>query len=369
MKHQTDIEIQDFPLWAKLKERSSPLSFALEVTARCNFNCRHCYINLPAGDQAAKSRELTLAEISAIADQAVALGAMWVLISGGEPLLREDFAEIYMNLKRKGLLVSVFTNAALIRDEHIALFRKYPPRDLEVTVYGATGETYERVTRRYGAFAAFTMGLDRLFESGIKVRLKTMTLRSNFHEMPAIADFCRSRTKDFYRFDPQLHLRFDGDAVRNDEIKAERLTPAEIVALERSDEKRSASLRSACGRLIRKENAHRNCSHLFHCGTGKGSFNIGYDGMFRMCSSLYAPGTMYDLRGGTLREAWERLVPSVRSMNSRRPEYLERCRSCELANLCYWCPAHAHLETGELDLPVDFFCEVAHARAAAIKAS
>jgi len=60
-----------------------PLSFDLEVTARCNNNCRHCYINLPAGDVEAKQKELSLAEISDIADQAVALGALSCLITGG----------------------------------------------------------------------------------------------------------------------------------------------------------------------------------------------------------------------------------------------------------------------------------------------
>ena len=367
MKQQTTMEIQDFPLWAKLKERRAVLSFDLEITARCNQHCRHCYINLPAGDLEARSRELTLPEISALADQAVALGAMWVLISGGEPLLREDFPEIYLALKRKGLLVSVFTNATLLRDEHLELFRKYPPRDIEITVYGASPETYERVTRRPGSFAAFTNGLNRLLESGVKIRLKAMAIRSNFHELPAIAAFCRARTKDYFRFDPQLHLRFDRDEGRNAEIRAERLTPEEIVALERADEARFSALLKGCDKLINEEFAHIGCDHLFHCGAGNGSFNISYDGKFRLCSSLWAPETMYDLRKGTLREAWEQLIPKVRDMRSRRREFLERCRRCPIINLCLWCPAHSWLETGELDTPIDYFCQVAQARAAAIR--
>ncbi|MEI7451127.1 MAG: radical SAM protein, partial [Desulfomonile sp.] len=127
------IQIQDFPLWDKLKERRAVMSFDLEITARCNHNCGHCYINLPANDQEARAKELTVQEIGEIADQAVALGAIWVLISGGEPFLRPDFPDIYMTLKRKGLLVSVFTNATLLQEDHIALFKKYPPRDIEVT--------------------------------------------------------------------------------------------------------------------------------------------------------------------------------------------------------------------------------------------
>jgi radical SAM protein with 4Fe4S-binding SPASM domain len=366
MKQATSMEIQAFPLWDKLKSKRAPLSFDLEITARCNLDCRHCYINLPSNDPQARPRELTLREIGDIADQALSMGAIWVLLSGGEPLLRDDFPEIYLSLKRKGLLVSIFTNATLVRDEHVVLFRKYPPRDIEVTVYGASPETYERVTRRPGSFAAFTNGLDRLLESGVKVRLKAMALRSNFHELPAIAAFCRARTKDFYRFDPQLHLRFDRDERRNAEIRGERLTPEEVVALEKADEERFASFRNGCDTLIREEFAHTGCDHLFHCGAGNGSFSVSYDGKFRLCSSLWAPETIYDLRKGTLREAWEHLVPKVRDLRSQRQEFLERCRRCPIVNLCLWCPAHSWLETGELDTVIDHFCQVAHARAASI---
>src|SRR5512136_2028929 len=129
MSNTSKIEIQDFTLWEKKKHSPRPLySFDLELTARCNNNCTHCYINLPANDREAETQELTLGEIEHIADQAVEMGAVWVLLTGGEPLIRRDFADIYLMLKRKGLLVSVFTNATIIRKEHIELFKKYPPR-------------------------------------------------------------------------------------------------------------------------------------------------------------------------------------------------------------------------------------------------
>ncbi len=367
MNHKNSVEIQEFPLWAKMEERKSLFSFTLEITARCNNDCRHCYINLPPGDQHARSRELTLEEINELADQAVELGALWVLISGGEPLLREDFPEIYLLLKRKGLFVSVFTNATLVNEEHIALFRKYPPRDIEVTVYGATAESYERVTQKPGSFAAFTKGLDLLFENGVNVRLKAVVMRSNFKELPVIAEFCRARTKDYFRFDPQLHMRFDRNEERNMLIRSERLTPEEIVALDRADGERFSSLQKECQTLIDSAVGHVGCDHLFHCALGQGECTISYDGTFRLCSSLWAPGTVYDLREGSLRHAWEEFVPKVLDMRSRRPEYQENCHNCTLIDFCLWCPAHAHLETGELDVPIEYFCRVAHARAEAIQ--
>ena len=366
MSHVSAIDIQNFALWNKLAARRMLYSFELDLTARCNLNCRHCYINLPAGDAAARARELSPDEIGHIADQAIELGALWCLLTGGEPLLRPDFTEIYMMLKRKGLLISLFTNATLIRPEHIALFTKYPPRDIEVTIYGASAESYERVTRRPGAFTQFIAGLDALFAAGIKVRLKAMALRSNLAEMEAIAAFGRSRTRDYYRFDPQLHLRYDGDPLRNEEIRAERLSPQEVVELEKADSERFGALQKGCDELINEAYAHQGCDHLFHCGAGNGSCSIGYDGTFRLCQSLWAPGTTVNLRQVRLRQAWEELVPRVRDLRSRDPHFLQSCRACAIVNLCLWCPAHAHLETGRMDGETPFFCEVAHARAVAL---
>lgn len=356
-------EVQQLALWKKLKDKHVPLSFSIEITARCNNDCRHCYINLPAGDRNARASELTLEEIDNVAEQAVNLGSVWCLISGGEPLLRRDFADVYLMLKRKGLLVSVFTNATLVSERHAALFRQYPPRDIEVTVYGITRETYERVTRQAGSFAKFMRGLNRLLNSGVRIRFKAMAIRSNFDEQTAIAEFCRAHTKDYYRFDPQLHLRFDSDPVRNAEICAERLSAEQIIMLESADVERMKSLTKQCGVLIDNQFLHNGCDHLFHCGAGSGSFNVSYDGEFRLCASLWAKGTTYSLRKGSLADAWHNFVPLVRSMRSQRKEFLDGCRKCSLVNLCLWCPAHAHLETGALDGTTPYLCAVTHARA------
>jgi radical SAM protein with 4Fe4S-binding SPASM domain len=210
-------------------------------------------------------------------------------------------------------------------------------------------------------------GLGLLIENNIRIRLKAMAIQSNLHEQQSIAEFCRARTKDYFRFDPQLHLRFDGNTERNIEIRSERLNPQQIVELECSDEERIGSLKKNCDNLTNYNFNHFGCNHLFHCGAGNGSFNVSYDGRFRLCSSLWAEGTTCDLRKGPLEDAWNDLVPKVRDMRSQKKEFLETCRKCALVNLCLWCPAHAHLETGELDGATPYFCEVAHARAEAIK--
>ena len=361
------VKLPQAPLWGKIKTERRLISFDLEITARCNNNCRHCYINLPIDDKEAKEKELSFSEIKNIVDQAVDLGALWCLITGGEPLLREDFFDIYLYLKKKGLLVSVFTNATLVSDRHAEFFKKYPPRDIEVTVYGVTQEIYEKVTRKPDSFDAFKRGLNLLLKSNIKVCLKAMALRSNVHELAAISQFCRQRTKDYFRFDPFLHLRFDRNLKRNREIISERLSAEEIVGIEQVDSERHNALEKNCDKLIMKDAVHINCNHLFHCGAGNGSFTVSYDGYFRLCSSLWHADCIYGLKKETLADAWHNFVLQVRDMRSGRREFLEKCRKCPIINLCLWCPAHSHLETGELDTPVDYFCEVAHARAESLK--
>ncbi len=365
----TQGSLPQFGLWHKLANRRVPLGFDLEITARCNNACRHCYINLPAGDLEAIQKELSLAEIENIADQAISMGALWCLISGGEPLLRKDFADIYIALKKKGLLVSIFTNACLVTEEHVRLFQKYPPRDIEVTVYGVTQATYESVTQRVGSFAAFQRGLNLLLTNGLKVRLKAMAIRSNVEELPAIAAFCREHTKDYFRFDPLLHLRYDQDPQRNAEIQAERLSPAEIVALEQADDARSRALEQNCDWLIIPAFAENLAPNLFYCGAGNKSFAVGYDGTFRLCTDLWHPDCIYNLRFGSLMEAWQEVVPRARALPASSQIYQERCGCCPIINLCLYCPAHAYLECGQMDGWSEYFCRVAHARAEAISAN
>ena len=362
------IPLHEFPLWDRYKQKSKLYSINFEITARCNLNCRHCYINVPVSDFTAATKELSLEEIENIADQAVAQGAMWCLLTGGEPLLRKDFSDIYLMLKRKGLLMSVFTNATLVQEQHIELFTTYPPRDLEATVYGASKETFERVTRKEGSFDRFMRNLEHLRRAGVNVRLKAMALRSNVHEMKEIADFCREYTKDFFRYDPNLQYRFDGDPARNKEINSERLSPQEIVDLERNDEERSQALQNHCDELMLHIDPDSERTNVFKCGVASGgSITIGADGRLRLCSDLFHPDFMADLRRESLAGALDRLLPRAAALTSERKEFVQNCAHCAIVNFCQWCPADAWLESGRLDEPINYFCRVAHERINAVK--
>lgn len=186
--------------------------------------------------------------------------------------------------------------------------------------------------------------------------------------LPEIATCCRAYTKDHFRFDPLLHLCYDRDPARNAEIRAERLSAMEIAAVEQADERRARVLKHSCHDLIVPEFAHEQSGRMSSCGAGTGEFTVSYDGRFVVCPALRHPDCTYDLRRGSVAEAGNELVPRVRDMRSQHPVFLDKCRRCPIVSLCLWCPANADLETGRLDGWSDCFCEVAHARAAAIEA-
>jgi len=209
-----------------------------------------------------------------------------------------------------------------------------------------------------------------------------MVIKSNLHEIEAIIDFCEGKSKIPFRFDPFLHLRYDGNVARYVEIRNERLNPDEIVQLETSNTKHFASLLKNCDHLIvEKQFSYDECkvcqdqficetldnhSRLFGCGIGVGEFNISYDGKLRLCSALVAPEFTYDLRMGTLQAGLNELSRKVREMRVQSERLMRTCKSCNIVNLCGWCAATAYLETGSLEGEVPFFCKVAHAREAAL---
>jgi MoaA/NifB/PqqE/SkfB family radical SAM enzyme len=188
----------------------TPLSMSLEVTERCNLNCQHCYINLPANHTAARQRELSTAECKRLFDELAAAGTLWLLLTGGELMLRRDFEEIYLYARNAGFILTIYTNGTMITPRRADFLAQYPPYELEITVYGATAETYETVTRVPGSFAKCMEGLRLLHERGLPVKLKTVLLTLNSHELLAMKAIADGYGWEF-RYDGMIHPRLNGD--------------------------------------------------------------------------------------------------------------------------------------------------------------
>jgi len=352
----------NFGLWKKMEMSNSHPSMWMEITSKCNNDCRHCYINHP--DEVSKREEISLEEIKKFADEAASLDCMWCLLTGGEPLLREDFSKIYMYLKRKGFFVSVFTNATLITEEHIALFKKYPPRDLQVSIYGITKETYEWVTGRPGSYEAFMRGLDLLMDGGIRFLPKTVVMRSNLGELMDMARFVREKMGRPLEYEAIIGPRFDGNERRNEIIRGERISPREMALLDDQDARLLHPQEKICNKLFLLRPRADRPDSSFRCGAGRRNFYITATGYLRPCASLCHPAFNYDLRRGSLAEALKVFLPAMLSRKPGGREFQEECNRCPLLKFCDICPSAAYLETGSLDGHVDYLCQVAHARSA-----
>jgi len=328
--------------------RPRPWIVSLELTERCNLRCVHCYINRSAGDEEICRKEMTLAEWQGILDQVTEAGTLWLMVTGGEVLLRHDFPEFYQYAKRKGLHIILLTNGTLLTPELANLLAEYPPWETEITLYGATAQTYEQITGVPGSYARCRLGIDLLLERGLALNLKTMALTLNVHELLAmqrLADDLGVR----FRYDPVIQSRLDG----NRRPLAYRLSPEQIVALERQDPKRLQQWQEFCGRpWVRPDR-----SRLFVCGAGLHAFHLDPYGGLYPC--LMARWLRYDLRVGSVGAAVCDFLPAVRRMMLTHDD---TCWRCELMALCQKCPAWAYRETGDPEAPELFRCRLAHLR-------
>lgn len=324
-------------------ENTLPLSGSIELTLRCNLRCRHCYIHAPAAAEGEMDAARAMKVLDALADA----GVLCLLVTGGEIFLRRDFRELYLHARRRGFLMTLFTNATRVDDNLADFLAAQPPRRVEISVYGHTAATYERITGVPGSFAAFRRGLDRLMARGLPVYLKTMILRSNVHEFAAIRDWAVSLGVPF-RYDAVVNARLDGGP----EPFAERLDPAEVARLQvEADEgpKNPADWR-------KKTEGWGRDPRLFRCGAGKVTFHVDPRGMLHPC--LMWRRDPYDLLAGSV-AGWHRHLASL--LQKPAPA-ASLCATCLDRTMCLNCAATSALEAAAPGLPADYYCEVCHDR-------
>jgi len=330
-----------------------PLNGTVAMTHRCHLRCVHCYLGWERQAPPAEGECDTAFWLSVI-DQVADAGCLELVITGGEPLLRPDFGEVYARARRRGILVSVFTNATLIDGRVLGLFDELPPQLVDVTLYGASEEVYERVTGVRGSYRRCLAGVDALLARGIPVGLKAVILAENRHEMEALRAMARERGVTF-RVDAALFPCRDGDRRPLDH----RVDPADAVAIEMQDEE-----------LLRRATAHFQRmrglppeKQLFACMAGLTGFHVDPQGTLLPCLMVTTHG--FDLRRGSFRQGWDEVVPRFREQGLS-PGY--ECHECEMRFLCGTCPAQAGMETGSPHRKAEYMCRLGEARLEAVKA-
>jgi radical SAM protein with 4Fe4S-binding SPASM domain len=334
-------------------ERRIPLEGLLETTFRCNLRCAHCYVSCAAGDAEALRHELPLSRWTRLLDELADAGGLFVTFSGGEPLLRPDFADLYRHALRAGLMVSVFTNGTLLDARYVDLFDEWRPEHIEISLYGSTRETYERVTGVAGSFGRCQRGVEALHARGIALRLKSVALGWNAHELADMERLASGLGVPF-RFDGQLNPRVD---CRPSPYRELQLAPQTLVAIDalstvRLDEMRRCLAGSTCSVAAP--------APLYGCSAGLTSFTVDPAGRLLLCPLSRRAG--FDLRQGAFAEGWHEFLAAARSREWRTSS---PCRTCALMPLCDSCAGANEMESGDVEVPVGVFCEIAHRRAQA----
>lgn len=322
---------------------------AFELTYRCNLDCVHCYCN--SSSLRKKEQELSLIELRGLMDEAAEEGCLWVAFTGGEPLVREDFFDLYLYAKKKGFLVSVLSNATLIDEQAAEFFARWPPKQIEVSLYGVTEEVHERVTGVPGSFRKTTRAIGLLRERQIPLEIKTMALTVNKDEIPSLESYALSIGARF-RYDSLIHARLDGDKAPH----RYRLAAEDIVEL---DERMGFICKEWKTQCERYAGVALDREKLYTCGAGRAMFQLDPYGKLNICS--FPLRKEYNVRQGSLREGWEQFIPAVISQRRRKSD--NRCSACKIRPLCHQCANWAFLENGDEETVVDYICELFKERA------
>lgn len=327
-----------------------PLRGSIELTERCNLRCLHCYINPETTGLNTRKRALTQREWFEILDQIADAGCLWLLMTGGEILVRPDFLNIYTYAKRKGFLITLFSNAVAMTPSIADYLAEWPPFSIEISLYGSSERTYERITGVAGSYERCIRGIELLVARGLPVSLKTMVMTLNLHELGSMQEFANSLGLKF-RFDAQLNMRLDGN-----KLPAElRLSPTQVVQLDLADEARVSGFKEFCEQF---SGPPLDSDRLFRCGAGKNTFHIDSCGNLSGCLMVRHPA--FELLEIGFSEGRRQLQLALGSLTRTKHTPCERCQH---NSLCNQCPGWAWLENGNLEDPVDYLCQITQMRA------
>jgi radical SAM protein with 4Fe4S-binding SPASM domain len=336
------------------KKEHFPWSGQLELTRRCSLNCVHCYCDV----RESRGKELTTEEWKRIIDALQAEGCFRLTITGGDPVVRKDFLELYAYAKSKGFVIILLTNGYSLTKEIVTFLKKTPPLSIEITLNGITPKTYESVTRVKGSFRRVIANIKLLAKSKIKLILKSNCLKQNKHEIVRIKDWVEgllgkpADNKHRFKYDPMIYPRLDGDK----SPCKHRLSCDELADLRKQDpdilREYQAGLHSGIPDFKWDGGA------LYPCNSWMQEFYVDSYGRLKFC--LFSDKFSVDLKTTAFREGFYDLFPRLLSERFKTDS---KCRDCSLRPVCYQCPARARLETGNEEEPVPYYCRLAEATA------
>lgn len=352
---QTDFASIEWTLGfrARAHRNRIPVSATLELTGRCNLRCQHCYLGNQDEQLARCEQERSTEAVKVSLKEWADAGCLYLLITGGDPMMRDDFVEIYRFACELGMLVTVFCDGILVDQAIIDLFKEFPPRKVEISIYGATAETYELVTRVPRSHGEAWEGINLLCENGIRVGLKTVLLTLNEHELDAMEAQAKERGLPF-RYDSAV---FPCLPVNSNEPLDLRVAPEKVVAHDLSTSER----RQQWIDKVEQTEAHPQDDRLYSCGAGATGFYADPFGNLSPC--LMATNYQVSQENQSFREIW---TQNLGMIQTKKKSGAESCLSGGMRGACVHCPAMNHLETGDEERESAYMAETTRLRYQAV---
>lgn len=337
---------QNFNAWqqAMLEQAMQlhiPHKGTFELTPFCSMKCKMCYMRLDPPQAAQQGRLLTAEEWIRLGKMAFDAGTVDLLLTGGEPLLRKDFAQIYTALSEMGFLLRLFTNATMFTKETYDLLRERPPQSLEITLYGASPETYRRVGGWAEGYERAVEAIDTLRQFVPSLRLKGTLIRENMDDYDAMKAFAAERA---------LSLDFclqPLPAVRGacSQALSCRLGAEELVRF--TNEKKFVPSNEGC------EPVDPSARKAVFCGAGLVTYTIQWNGDMVACNMDDDPKRAI---GRPLEEGFAAAWEKLRGFADDKP-LPEPCKTCEVYAQCGCCAVHHRQESGRYDVPARYVCD------------
>lgn len=338
-----------------------PLSGTFELSPVCNFACKMCYVRKTKQEVQQSPRGiLTLEDWRTIAREAKKAGMLYLLLTGGEPLLWPDFWPLYEELVDMGFLVSINTNGSLIDDEAVARFRRRPPQKISITLYGSSDATYRQLCGVDGVFTRVDGAIRNLVENQITVKINCSLTPANAADLDWIVDYGKTLgvmvMVATYMFPP---IRRDPGRVGENE----RFTPEEsarymlrYLRRDRGEEAYKAYLRSILQGTAEPLGLEEGCidpvDGKIRCRAGRASFWITWDGYLTPCGLMPQPRA--DLKQQDFPSCWRSIVDTCRELRLSG-----LCQNCPDHRLCHACGAIACAETGSPSGVPTYLCRTA----------